>query len=914
MHRNTAFGIVAFLLLYFCATVEAQTIMKGTVVDSETKEPLPGAIIRIGTGKSQTSTTDANGSFTINAKQGTAATISYIGYGVLPIILQQGKVYIMHPQVKSLNDIVVTATESKSLTSASNIGRHAMEHLQPSSFTDILELLPGGMARDPSLSSPNTIRIREVPVSSSDYATSSLGTSFVVDGAPISTNANMQYLAGASDNQSTSRDFTNEGVDMRSISTDDIQNVEIVRGIPSVEYGDLTSGLVKINRRRGGNDISVRFKADMDTKLFYLAKGMEWKKRQLSLNLSADYLDNRADPRNILETYSRVTFSARLFKKWTMENTTSDLGVNADYGGSFDRDKVDPEINYGGVDKYKSSYNRFAASVSYNIRNNRPGHVFRSFSAMLSVSTESDNTERTRLVQLSRETAAATSTVTGESDAVLIYPYKYTATQSVDGRPTTVYAKASAEFALPFLNRVSSTLKTGTDWQMDKNYGDGQVFDPLHPLYPEVSARPRKYSSIPATHDLGAYAELVTGVPVGPFRFDIQAGVRATTMLNLPSDYALRGKVYADPRVNLGLTMPKFDIAGRSMIVRFLGGVGQHTKTPTLDYLYPDKAYLDIVEMNFWHENRNYRRIYLQTYVIDPTNTALHAARNTKWEVSMDANWWGNRLNVTYFREDMKSGFRSMAIYAPYRYKVYDTSGINSSALTAPPNPSDLPYTDETDLRGYSRTSNGSRTLKRGVELTFSSRRVPVINTRLTVTGAWFKTEYRNSQDIMERPSTVLGGKQINLVGIYRDDDGYIREMYNTNFTFDTDIPKLRLGISLSAQCVWLTASQNMEKDNMPVSYMDSDGKIHPFTEADATDTELKFLVRTNTASMFERQTVPFSMNLNLKATKKLMGDRLMVALFVNKLWDAHPDYVRNNFKIRRYVTPYFGLELNMKF
>lgn len=53
-------------------------------------------------------------------------------------------------------------------------------------------------------------------------------------------------------------------------------------------------------------------------------------------------------------------------------------------------------------------------------------------------------------------------------------------------------------------------------------------------------------------------------------------------------------------------------------------------------------------------------------------------------------------------------------------------------------------------------------------------------------------------------------------------------------------------------------------------------------------------------------------MNVNLKATKRLMNDRLMLALFVNKLWDAHPDYVRNNFKIRRYVTPYFGLEVNM--
>jgi len=85
--------------------------------------------------------------------------------------------------------------------------------------------------------------------------------------------------------------------------------------------------------------------------------------------------------------------------------------------------------------------------------------------------------------------------------------------------------------------------------------------------------------------------------------------------------------------------------------------------------LYPDKAYMDLTELNYYHPVKAYRRIYLQTYVIDPTNTQLKAARNLKWEVRTDVNWGGNRLTVTYFREDMKSGFRSMNSYSPYLYK-----------------------------------------------------------------------------------------------------------------------------------------------------------------------------------------------------------------------------------------------------
>ena len=51
----------------------------------------------------------------------------------------------------------------------------------------------------------------------------------------------------------------------------------------------------------------------------------------------------------------------------------------------------------------------------------------------------------------------------------------------------------------------------------------------------------------------------------------------------------------------------------------------------------------------------------------------------------------------------------------------------------------------------------------------------------------------------------------------------------------------------------------------------------------------------------------------SLKVTKKLLNDRLNVALFCNKLIDANPSYKSNGATIRRHVTPYFGLELNVK-
>lgn len=813
----------------------------------------------------------------------------------------------------SIKEVVVTAQESRGLTSSSKIARHAMEHLQPSSFADLLELLPGGMAKDPSLSTPNTIRIREAtPITNSNYATSSLGTKFVIDGAPISTNANMQYLAGALDNTSNSRDFTNKGVDMRTISTDDIESVEIVRGIPSVEYGDLTSGLVKIRRRRGGTGLSARFKADMDTKLFYVAKDFEWGNGMTTLNLSADYLDNKADPRNLLETYTRFSLSARLGKTWLTDNDKFVMGLNFDYGGSFDGDRVDPDINYGGVDKYKQSYNRFALSTQIDYTNRRQGAWLHAASAVASLSYEKDKTERTRLVQLDRETPAATSTTDGEYYATIIYPYKYTATQFVDGQPLSAYLKLNADMRLPF-GGVYNNMRMGADWLMDKNYGDGQVFDALHPLSPGTAARMRKYSAVPAEHNLSAYAEERLSFNLGRHRIDVQAGLRTSTLLNLERQYQMHGRVYADPRINIGWTLPTFTIAHRPLTVQIGGGYGEHTKMPTMDYLYPANIYMDLVEMNYWHEKRDYRAIYLKTYVVDPTNYDLKAARNKKWELRTDLSYHGNRLSVTYFEEDMRSGFRMQTIYAPYTYNKYNTSAIDANALAACPDVSQLSYETISTLMGITKTTNGSRTKKQGVEYTLQTRRFPKINTRLTITGAWFKTTYRNSQALMVRPSKYIGSSEYKYVGIYQDEEGYIREQLNTNFTFDTDVPKLKLGFSISAQCMWQTAAQRMSLDNNPSQYMDEYGTIHDFTDADAADGYLQYMVRTYSDALYQRQTVPFAMNLNLKATKKLLNDKLMVALFVNKLLDAHPDYVRNNYTIRRYVTPYFGLEMNVR-
>lgn len=283
-----------------------------TVCDSINHEPLFLATISLtqDNHKIIAGSSDAQGEYLFPSVQTGVykLKVSFIGYKTYTDTIRITGDFSLHillaPDQVVMQEVIVTARESHGMTSSSIIDRKAMEHLQPSSFSDLLELLPGGRSADPALNQVNPIRLREAGEgsSSSDYDVASRGVAFFINGTPINTGADMLYVSGEASTDDRKRSTVNRGVDMRSISTDGIEQVEIIRGIPSVEYGNLTSGIVKIKRKMGGNHFNARFKADESSKLVYLGKGFEFPKRQIKINSDIDWLDAKADPGTIWKT------------------------------------------------------------------------------------------------------------------------------------------------------------------------------------------------------------------------------------------------------------------------------------------------------------------------------------------------------------------------------------------------------------------------------------------------------------------------------------------------------------------------------------------------------------------------------------------------------------------------------------
>ncbi len=794
----------------------------------------------------------------------------------------------------TLQEVVVTAKEVTNSSSASIIGKEAMEHLQPSSFTDLTNMLPGASIKDPNLTNCNTIHLREAcdGTSNDQYSTSSLGTGFVIDGAPMSTDANMQYIQGGTSNQDDSRACVNKGVDMRTISTDDIEKVEIIRGVANAEYGDITSGLVKIERTTKPTPWRARFKADGFSKLFFVGKGVGWNEEATVLNFALDYLNAKADPTNTLENYQRITGSVRLQQQWKAEDYRIKWQSNLDYTGSIDAEKVDPDIHYNREDSYRSEYHK--ASWSNSIQYSNASQEWWSASVQANVSAERDRIVQSRFVQLTTPVQPAIDNMQEGNATVELLPYQYVAHHSVEGLPVNIFVRPKAQFYFDTW-LLKHKAGVGVEWKYDKNYGNGQVYDMRRPLNYQTAFRPRAYYDIPAGNQLGWYIQDEIQLPVCEMlSFDLSVGLRGASLLGIDKTYAMHGKCYLDPRANLTMNIPV-----KKGHVHIGASVGQHTKMPTLLMLYPNRLYFDLKSSELTVTQKD-TVMNIYTRIVNPINFDLRPARNLKWEVRAGLEIDKHNLNITYFRENMDDGFRSWVQCEPVHY--YIVAGEERY--------------DYTRLMTYSIPLNGSSIKKQGVEWQYQSPRIETIHTRFTINGAWLRTEYQNSVSMFSAGNltAVVNGKAVSdrYIGLYDWNDGTIRENVNTNIIADVHIPKIGLTVSATFELCWMMATQTMVKNGVPTSYMDAeDGLLHPYTEADYTDSMLQHLVFTYNKDSFRRRVEPFAGYLNLRVQKSVTK-YANIAFYVNRLLDYMPDYDVDGVTVHRNVSSYFGMEINL--
>lgn len=917
MMRFLSFVFFFIFSTHFIYAQEGRSQLNITVYNENNKE-LEGATITV---DQSSVTTDNNGNANIsllNGKHHIKIIHPNFQEKELNITLasQQNLTINLQP-IDKLEEVVVFSKEGKGLTTKSVIDRKAMEHLQPSSFSDLMELLPGGLAKAPNLSGVNRPILRENPgsLSSNDYKTSSLGVQFMVDDNIINSNADMQISVDHSQfgYSPEARETAYSGIDMRTISTNDIERVEIIRGIPSASYGDLTSGLIKIERKIGQSPLQARFKADGFSKQYYVGKGFKINDKW-QLSASADFLDSKATPTDDFENYQRITASLRSKKISTLWSRTLEWRSNIDFSVNIDKKKVDPDNGTADIDRYESNNKKisFTNNFIYQLDKNS---FFNKVTLNTAIRAGFEKIEQTKLVQLSGPRSFSLAYDQGEN--VGFFPdLRYVTEFSTEGKP----------FDISALFKINGTRKTagithdyeaGLDWRYSKNNGNGLVYDMRTP--PSAASgidRPRAFNDIPASNLLAAFAGDQMSYAIDQHKFTLYAGLRVSKNLGIDNSYAISKKVFTEPRLNLQYSLPHLMINNFPLKTDVTLGYGLFYKQPTLLMLYPNKEYWDYTQLNYYGNDPQYRYVNFMTYVQSRENKNIEAAKSVKKEIRLDLSYRNNEFFITYFKEDMTNGFRDMKNSVVHTYKQYDASQVDINQWTANgPNLTNVPFAIKSLFNEYETVENGSATLKQGIEFGYTSPRIKAINTRFTLTGAYFKTQYRNSLPIIYRPTISVGTEPFPYYGIYKSDNGYVYSNMNYNLLIDTYLPSLDMIVSASFQGSLFDNRRNDNRIAEPISYYGSDGIEHPFTDADRTDIYKQWLVRNVSTTDNLATLYTFTITVNIKVTKSIYK-ALKTSLFVNRLFNYSSPYTFNNLKIYRRSTntPYFGMELNYNF
>ena len=166
--------LLILVLALFCGSAMAQKNAPSydisvSVTDAQTKEPIIMGTVQLNP-LGQYAVTDVKGKAVIkNIPQGTyTLSVTYVGYETYTtnIAISNKNLDLnirMSEASLALKEVSVTAKQNASGTStASIIGRQAIDHLQASSLADIMQLVPGQLMGHNNLMSQTNLQIRQL--------------------------------------------------------------------------------------------------------------------------------------------------------------------------------------------------------------------------------------------------------------------------------------------------------------------------------------------------------------------------------------------------------------------------------------------------------------------------------------------------------------------------------------------------------------------------------------------------------------------------------------------------------------------------------------------------------------------------------------------------------------------------------
>lgn len=908
---------IAFFISGLCSALFAQTdkaTVEGVVRDSDGK-PLSFAtmfIAELGTGVS----TDLEGKFRFTGTKGTEYTlnVSYLNHVDKEVKVKAGSpeplVIVLEEQSYELAEVVVMADYKKNQGSTAVINQQALEHIQPTSVADVLSLIPGGLFRESSATGFNRISLRQ---SGSDDNTS-LGMAVVMDGIPQDNDGFRASIPGLSTDEYSDRLGMNRGIDLKTLSTDHIRKIEIVKGISSAKLGNLSSGVIQTTSKIGITPAQLRMKVDPLTKLIYLGKGFRISPKMGYLHTGIDYTSVYDDRRDPMSKYSRLTGQVTYNNSVDVGDKTLFLFFKLSEVYTLNQAKED-ELTQDYNESFRNKYSRTGASFKAQMYD--LGKIVDNVEFIASADYTYDLIDRNRLVQTGTPLPSPLATEEGESEGIYL-PSTYYSPFQIENKPLSLLTQLNAE-SLFETRSFRHKVIYGLSWKRTKNYGEGVMVDMTRPPYPGNNeyVRPVPNRSIPTLSVGAAYAEEQLKHSNRWFDFELNAGVRFTQMFNLDTKYTELRKLQVEPRINAALSF-NIDLAGgKSLRNMFRFGFGQENKLPTLDYIYPDRVYKDMIVLNaYTKQDDPFNHLITYTKIYDVTNNSLRPNRNTKYEAGWDVEYEGYSLSLTFFKEHSDRGFESVAEYSPVRYTRYVDPIDGQPIVGRRPEKEDYvadPYATFVDM---DIVRNSMKVEKKGLEYLLRFPKIIPLSTTVEINGAYYDTRYSSGAPLQYHPAFRDDDRPQPYVGIYRRQDITRQRIFNTNLWFNTNIPRYKMIFTTFFQFIWLNEEMRINGDEYPSAYFDTDGRMHTVDDRILQSIKDGHTVWRHYHIYKEdfSETLPVSLTVNFKVTKEF-SRMIRASFFVNNILDINPLYKnRYNQNVRVWQKSFFGAEMTFSF
>lgn len=914
--------------------------ISGKVVDAKTGEPVIGAAVNVeDTGIWAIS--DENGKFFLpDIRPGDyAVQFSCLGFvdKRLSFVVKKDIPNLtikLDQNTLALNSVVVTAERDKEgMNTSLKFGANALNHLQMSNVTDISALLPGGKTVNPDLTTDNAVSLRSGGLAAGNAA---FGTALEVDGVRVGNNASFGSMSGTG---------------TRNISTENVQSIEVITGVPSAEYGDLNSGMVRINTRKGLTPWNITFAVNPRTYQASASKGIDLMKNRGVLNVSAEWTRATQKLSSPYTSYTRRGFSASYSN--TFKNVLKfEVGATGNIGGM--NTKNDPDAHKGTWSKVRDNVLRANTSFTWLLRKSWITNLKLDASVNYNDNRSQDHAYGSSASML----PAVHSELAGYYLADRL-PVSYFSDKVIDSKELDYAASLKYEWFKKSGKRLSK-LKAGVQWKANGNVGEGEYYK--NPSVAANGYRPRPYSQYPFMHNVAAYIEEDYTFPIGKTSLQISAGLRLENLFVKDTDYK-----------NVSSLSPRFNAKWKiSDNLSIRGGWGVSEKLPSFYILYPVQKYRDIQTFGFSHGDSSSYVYYTQPYKM-LFNENLKWQKNYNAEFGIEAYFLRTSVSLVGFFNKTKNPYTYQNIYTPFSYNIMSVP----SGYTVPDNPEIRvdSQTGQVYMRGSNEEfwtpmatkvtdktffesqmpGNGDDIYRTGAELIVDFPEIAPIRTKFRLDANYAYTHYiDNTLNWTYRTGwshTSLSNRSYQYVGIYANGgesgtfNGKESHSLNANLTAITHIPEARIVITCRLEMSLLSRFRNLSRyqgkeyaynvnaDGVesiggsiydsnnytairPVKYMDENGDVHDFTDKEASDPAFaNLIIKSGNAYTFSQDGYGAYLSANLSVTKEI-GDHVSLSFFANNFTNSRMYVTSKATGVSAIFTPafYYGLTCRLKF